>query len=105
MGEGEVREGDSVVEKQLAAQGKEKDHPLEHPDQSGRDYRTLQAVPRIGKSPKEERDENDCEGVVTGESGHHDSRVAEPDLLQPSRVEQVAEITDLARAANAGERT
>ena len=96
-----------VPEQQLPTERAEEDDPLHHPDEPGREVGPLQRVPGVEQSPDEHGDEADGERVVARERRDDDAGVAERRRLQAGRtaVERVREVADLARAADAGDRS
>ena len=96
-------EAHAVAHEQLAAERAEEDDALHHADEAGREVGALERVARVAEPADQERHEHDRERVVARERGDHDAGVAVARLLQPARVEQVAEVAVLARAADAGE--
>src|SRR5207237_9782749 len=66
--------------------------------------RSLQAETGVRESANAEGDDHPGEGIEAGERRDHDARIAEARLLQAAWIENMPKITDLARAADAGER-
>ena len=96
---------DAIANEQLAAERREQDDPLHHADEAGWEVDSLQRVARVLQRPDEKRDDDDRDRVVARKRGHDDAGVAVVLLLQAVRirVEQVAEVADLARAAQSGD--
>ncbi len=99
-----AREPHPVADEQLAAERAEEDQPLHDADEPRREVDALQRVARVLQAAEQERDEADRERVVARERRDHDARVAVAGGGQAARVERVAEVAVLARAADAGDR-
>jgi hypothetical protein len=93
-----------VANEQLAPERGEEDQALHDSDETRREVRALQRVPRVLQAAEQDRDEHDRERVVAGERRDHDARIAVTHLCQPAWVELVPEVAVLARAADARDR-
>ena len=95
---------DAVADEELAAEHREQDDSLHDPDEARGEVRALQRVARVLEAAHQEGDEHHGERVVPRERRNDDARVAVVRLLQAPRVEDVAEVPHLARAADPGDR-
>src|SRR5207247_11471433 len=96
------RHPNPVTSEELTAERAEKDQALEDADEPVRKVRPLQGEAGILQTTEQKRDQQHGERVVARERGHDDAGVAVVRLGQATRIELMAKVAVLARAAEAG---